>query len=100
MDSISRKDALKSLIVLPAMAALGISMTQTAEAEGTNQDKPKATKARYKYQDKPKGEQSCGNCKFFLPGKQFTGPGKCQVIAGTISFRGWCYAWMTSNQRP
>ncbi len=85
MKSISRKDALKAFVVLPAMAALGAALAQPAEAKGT--------KAQFKYRDKPNGKKMCANCSLFLPGKTATAAGQCKVVAGFVSPHGWCIAY-------
>lgn len=36
------------------------------------------------YQDKPKGDQKCAECRFFKA------PGSCQLVQGPISPDGWC----------
>lgn len=53
----------------------------------------KATKAAMKYQDTPKGDQMCSNCKFFIPGKTPSEDGTCQVVEGSIRPQGWCTAY-------
>jgi hypothetical protein len=76
----TRKDALKALIVLPALAgamALGTSVAQAAD-----------NKKQFKYQDKPgPGGKKCGECRFFKA------PSGCTIVNGTISPNGWCIAW-------
>ncbi len=77
----TRKEALRTLIVLPAMAgaiALGAS---SADAAANNQ-------AQFKYQNKPgtNGEK-CSGCSLFKA------PHSCSVVTGTISPNGWCIAW-------
>lgn len=85
VNSISRKDALKSLIVLPAFAALGAALVAPADAKGT--------KAQFKYQDKPNGKKDCASCALFIPGKSATAAGGCKVVGGSISPKGWCIAY-------
>lgn len=48
-----------------------------------------------KYQDKPNGEQKCGNCMQFVPGKTPKSRGECKIIPGDteISPDGYCIAW-------
>ena len=41
-----------------------------------------------KYQDTPKGDQRCENCKQFEP------PSACKVVDGTISPQGWCLVYV------
>lgn len=85
MSDMTRKDVLKSLIVLPALAGLIATSTLPAEA--------KSSKAQFKYQDKPKGKAMCSTCTLFVPGKSKTALGSCKVVAGTISPHGWCIAY-------
>src|SRR5512143_77490 len=81
---ISRRTLLKG-----AAGITGVALTSalTAKAQG------KATKAAMKYQDKPKGDQQCSNCNFFIPGNTSTANGTCQVVDGSISPQGWCTAY-------
>ena len=44
----------------------------------------KVSKARAKYQDKPKDIQNCASCA------QFVMPDKCKVVIGKVSPDGWC----------
>jgi hypothetical protein len=81
----TRSDVLKSLIVLPALAAAIIEMPATAEA--------KSPKSQFKYQGHPKGKQQCSGCSLFIPGKNKTAMGQCKVVAGSISPKGWCTAY-------
>ena len=84
--SISRKEALGGLIVLPALAAAFVAgATATAEA--------KASKSQFKYQSHPNGKQQCSGCTLFIPGKTATADGQCKVVAGAISPKGWCTAF-------
>ena len=82
----SRKEALKQLIVLPALAGLAVAGTSSiAEA--------KSSKSAMKYQDSPKGADKCSGCKLFIPGKSAKGKGTCKVVEGAISPNGWCVAY-------
>lgn len=76
-----RRDAIKQLIVLPALAAaLAIGDAATALASDN--------KKQFRYQDhpSPKG-QKCSGCRFFRA------PKHCSIVTGTISPNGWCIAW-------
>ncbi|MGD0967392.1 MAG: high-potential iron-sulfur protein [Candidatus Aquilonibacter sp.] len=76
----TRKEALRTLIVLPALAgaiALGAGTADAAD-----------NKAQFKYQDKPgAGGKKCAGCRFFKA------PNGCSIVTGTISPNGWCSAW-------
>ena len=55
-----------------------------------------AVRTSLKYQGKPEGDKSCGNCIQFVPGKTAKDLGGCKVIAGDteISPQGYCIAWV------
>lgn len=77
----TRKEALRSLIVLPALAgAIALGASATADAA--------SNKKQFHYQDKPgPGGKKCGGCRFFRA------PHGCSIVTGTISPDGWCIAW-------
>jgi hypothetical protein len=76
----TRKEALRMLIVLPALAGAIALGTGTAEAADN--------KKQFHYQDKPgPGAKKCSGCRFFRP------PHGCSIVTGTISPEGWCIAW-------
>lgn len=83
--SMTRREALSGLIVLPALAGVLASTTSIAQAEGS--------KAQFKYQAHPHGTQQCSGCKFFHPGKTAAASGTCSVVSGSISPHGWCIAY-------
>ena len=83
---ISRSDALKGIIVLPALAATFGSLTLEAQAA-------KQSKGSVKYQNHPKGSQKCAGCRFFIKGTTASASGACQIVSGSISPNGWCVAW-------
>jgi len=77
----TRKEALRQLIVLPALAgAIALSTTVADAADN---------KKAFKYQDKPdaKTGHKCSMCQFF------EAPHSCSIVHGTISPHGWCIAW-------
>jgi High potential iron-sulfur protein len=47
----------------------------------------KVSQSAVTYQQAPKGEQRCSNCKQFQP------PNACKLIKGSISPQGWCQLW-------
>ncbi len=85
-EKLSRADALKGIIVLPALAATFAGLTREAEAA-------KQSKAALKYQNHPKGSQKCAGCRFFIKGKTANANGACQIVSGSISPNGWCVSW-------
>jgi hypothetical protein len=77
----TRGEALKQLVVLPALAGvLAAGLGTTAQAADN--------KKQFKYQDKPgPGGKKCSQCRFFKA------PHGCSIVTGTISPDGWCIAW-------
>lgn len=79
--NLKRSEALKQLIVLPALAGLLVAGSGSI-AEADN-------KKQFKYQNKPGAHgQKCSGCKLFKP------PSGCSVVTGKISPNGWCIAWV------
>jgi hypothetical protein len=79
--NISRGEALKQLVVLPALAGLlAAGSFSTADAADN--------KKQFKYQGTPGPHgQKCSGCRFFKK------PNGCSIVHGTISPNGWCIAW-------
>src|SRR5512139_2066785 len=86
---ITRRTMLKGVAAITGVALASL-FTGRAHAA-------KATKDAMKYQDTPKGDQKCSNCKFFVPGKTPTAEGTCQMVDGSISPQGWCTAYNKSS---
>jgi len=72
----SRRSILGGAICASGAAAM-LAAAQPARAA-------KISQTVVKYQDSPKGEQKCSNCKLF------TAPNACQTVDGTVSPDGWC----------
>ncbi len=83
-NKISRRTLLKG-----ALGITGVALTSALSVRAQG----KATKAAMKYQDTPKGDQKCSDCRFFIPGETSTANGTCQVVEGSISPHGWCTAY-------
>jgi hypothetical protein len=47
----------------------------------------KLTQGDVAYQNRPKGDQRCSNCRVFTP------PNACNSVQGRISPLGWCNIW-------
>ena len=50
----------------------------------------KVAQAVAQYQDKPHDHPQCDLCVHFIPGASPTANGTCQLVAGSISPKGWC----------
>jgi len=82
---IGRRDMLKRVALVAAgLAAIPV----VARAGGT------VPKAAMQYQDQPKNGQDCSSCMQFIPGKSAGAMGECKVVAGPISPKGWCVAYV------
>ena len=76
----TRAEALKHIVMLPALAAV--------IARGAVPALAADNKKQFKYQDKPgKNGEKCSGCSLFKP------PSSCSVVTGKISPNGWCVAW-------
>lgn len=75
---LSRRSLLGGAICASGAATMLVAAgTQPAQAA-------KISQSVVKYQDSPRGEQTCGNCKLFVA------PNACQTVDGTVSPNGWC----------
>jgi High potential iron-sulfur protein len=66
------------------LCAAGLWAGRTFAAQDPAADGAKASKASVRYQDQPKGIQSCAICSLFLK------PDGCKVVEGKVSEDGWC----------
>jgi hypothetical protein len=82
IGSLSRRAAFRTIGVA-AVATCGLAANAKAQ-EYHPQNQTKLTKAAAKYQDQPKGDESCGGCPYFVA------PDSCVVVDGEIRPTGWC----------
>jgi hypothetical protein len=75
---VSRRSLLEGAICATGAAAM-LAATDIQPAQAA-----KISQSVVKYQDSPKGEQMCSNCKLFVA------PNTCQTVDGTISPNAWC----------
>jgi hypothetical protein len=60
----------------------------SAPEKGAMAPSGKISKAQAKYQDQPKGDQSCANCMHFIAESS-----TCKVVEGKVSPNGWSMLW-------
>jgi hypothetical protein len=84
----SRRAFIKTMGVVAAAATCGHATAAKAE-DYKAQDQKKLTKAAARYQDQPKGNESCGSCPYFVI------PNSCVLVEGDISPNGWCPIFTT-----
>jgi hypothetical protein len=60
----------------------------SAPEKGATAQGGKLSQAQAKYQDQPKGDQSCANCIHFIAESS-----TCQVVEGKVSPNGWSMLW-------
>ncbi len=78
----SRRAFLKT-VGIAAAASCGPATTAHAK-DYKPQDQKKLTQAAARYQDRPKDNESCASCPYFVL------PGGCVLVEGEISANGWC----------
>src|SRR5882672_5509703 len=84
----SRRAFIKTMGVVAAAATCG--RAASAEAKDYKpQDQKKLTPAAAQYQDRPKENESCASCPYFVL------PGSCVLVEGEISANGWCPMYTT-----
>jgi hypothetical protein len=88
-NSMTRKEALRGLIILPALAGLASAGVADAAATGS--------KTQFKYQSTPNNGKKCSQCTFFIKGSSSTANGTCKIVAGSISPNGWCTAFSAKS---
>ena len=86
---LSRGAFVKGIVVLPALAAL---LQAPAAADAS-----KASQSSMHYQNTPNGEMHCSGCRFFIPGKDASANGTCQIVDGSISPNGYCMAYSAKS---
>ncbi len=83
MPKLSRRSLLRnSGAYVLAVSAGAMALPNSAAA--------KVSKREAGYQPRPRGRQSCMNCKFFRHGCRGA---NCTVVAGRVSPMGWCQLW-------
>lgn len=78
----SRRTFMRAIGVVAAGATCGRAAAEAQEYKP--QDQKKLAQAAVRYQDHPKGNESCGTCPYFIF------PKSCVVVEGEISATGWC----------
>ena len=84
----SRRAFIKTMGVLAAGATCGGAAAAEAQ-DYKPQEQKKLTQAAARYQDQPKGNESCATCPYFIL------PNSCVAVEGEISPGGWCPIYTT-----
>jgi hypothetical protein len=79
----SRRAFIKTMGALAAGATCGCAAAAEAQ-DYKPQDQKKLTHGAARYQDQPKGNESCATCPYFIL------PKSCVAVEGEISPGGWC----------
>ena len=82
--AIARRKFLERTTGLVVVTGLAVGSSHKAKAA------QKYSKDAVSYQDSPKGDQNCANCKFW------DGEGGCEIVEGEISPDGWCAVWVAA----
>lgn len=62
--------------------------SKTGAAPASSTAAGKLGKTQAKFQEQPKGDQSCANCMKFIAATS-----TCAVVEGQVSANGWCMLW-------
>ena len=84
----SRRAFIKTIGVVAAAATCGRAAAAGAQ-DYKPQDQKKLTQAAARYQDRPKGNEFCASCPYFVA------PKSCVLVEGEISAAGWCPIYTT-----
>jgi hypothetical protein len=84
----SRRAFIKKIGGVAAAATCGRAAVAQAQ-EYKPQEQKKLSQAAARYQDHPKGNESCGSCPYFVL------PKACVLVEGEISPAGWCPIYTT-----
>jgi hypothetical protein len=88
----SRRAFIKTMGVVAAATCGGAAAAKAQDYKPQDykaQEQKKLTQAAARYQDQPKGNESCGSCPYFVF------PKSCVVVEGEISATGWCPIFTT-----
>jgi hypothetical protein len=81
----NRRDGSQTMSRRAALTGTAFAFVAAADAAITRAGaQTKISQAAAKYQDQPKGQQSCAVCVNFQP------PNACKFVQGTINPKGWC----------
>jgi hypothetical protein len=78
-SSVRRRTLLKACV--GTLLASGLTRPEQALAQA------KVSQKSVAYQDTPKGEQRCENCRLF------EAPNGCKSVQGPVAPQGWCRIW-------
>lgn len=82
-EALARRTVLKRAARTGAALAVGVvGLSTDVMAQAKTSQKSVA------YQDSPKGDQKCENCKLF------EAPNGCKTVQGPIAAQGWCKIWV------
>jgi hypothetical protein len=84
----SRRAFIKTMGGVATAVTCGRAVAARAE-DYKPQDQKKLTQAAARYQDRPKENESCGSCPYFVF------PKSCVLVEGEISPTGWCPMYTT-----
>jgi High potential iron-sulfur protein len=84
----SNKISRRYVLTAAAEAAVGVVAGAAIVTSPMPAHAAKAPQKGVKYQDTPKGDQSCANCALFEP------PSSCKTVDGTVSPDGWCMVYV------
>lgn len=84
-----RRTVLRGLLAVGCGLCVPMALTAgSATSTEKSATGGKMSKTQAKYQDKPKGDQSCAMCMNFIAATS-----TCKLVEGQVSADGWCMLW-------
>jgi hypothetical protein len=87
MSGSSRRAFIKTMGAAAAATCGGAAAAKAQDYKP--QEQKRLTQAAARYQDHPKGNESCASCPYFVL------PKSCVLVEGNISANGWCPIYTT-----
>lgn len=81
----TRRLTRRDLLTTASAALTGTALVTFAASHAAAAEK--VSKDQVSYQDTPKNDQYCADCRFFQE------PNACERVEGEISPEGWCALW-------
>lgn len=85
---LSRRAVLRGALLVGCSMIVPIALFSSPACGAEAAAPKKVSKASVKYQNQPKGEQKCSQCKNFIAASK-----TCHRVEGSINPEGWCMLW-------
>jgi hypothetical protein len=89
----TRRQFLRSTMLAAAAGGAATALVRARPARAVT----RLSRDTVKYQDKPKGKDSCATCMHYIPAKSAKANGTCAIVDGPISPAAWCVAFVVRS---